>query len=964
MKRVLLLCLIASPLFAISVFRVDPSPVMTTAGTAPPGGYPALHAVAGATINICTDAACSIAATTYADSTGNTACPATAQVTLPGTALCTPYTGAQGQFGWWLQSGTYYYRVTFPSGQTYGPFPLTSNTTGVTSLVAGTGISVNNGGINTVTVTNTGVITFNGRAGAVVPTSGDYTYSLIGGPVQGNTTKPQMAGTNSGASGALLCNDANGNATTSACTALVTSFNSRTGAVAPTTGDYTYSQIGGATQGNTTKPQMAGTNSASVGATLCNDASGNATTSGCLASVLPSGSQLQKLRIKPNVGNSTTTEFAKAPNFYAPDYVFPSQTCDGSNVCIAGGSSGAAFGAGNNSVTMTPVPLGVNGSDTNHGLYVHGGTGTAEVCTINGGSGTSGSASGTIILNCANTHSGAFTIDSNGGIPEALQISSGTGGLIVTDSASPATVHGVITIPTGVRYGITGSGGAAFSIARGSDYLNGDLLYCNACAVNYFDLGINNSTGSQPASGSALHWKSSSAIMSNAIIFNGYQGLDLEATSTSRISGVLYASNDGFVPNAPVIMRKGAGSFVPQDTIFEGCNFNGAATSYAVYKIQGADSLRIIGGGIGFSQFGIAMVPDANVAIQSFIVNGVIFDTQSVGGIAMVLSNAGSSITNGIISNNTMNGESGASGDGIDLGVFSSITGITNVSVEGNTVVGYNAWGISVGPTGSQSDIRLVNNIAQNNNRANTGGVGAIRLIGVDGVAVIGNAGNGGNTKVGLLFQTSLNHAVITDNQFNGPATAINQNGIVPTNSIIRHNDGVDDVSGTVADAATVALPINPLFTLTGTGTTVTAFSNVFPAGYQQTMIPTNASPPPFTAGATIGNSCTPIQNNAYTLTSDGTKIWITGPGCVSTLYNAAGTVQALPHTVIWTCTLGTSCVITFTGAAAFTGTSTYYCSGTDQTAAAAVKIVNTAAGTITVTGTGTDVISGSCTGN
>lgn len=245
MKRfLLLLSLLALPAFAVQVFRVDPSPVMTTAGNAPSGGFPALYAVAGASINICTDAACSIAATTYADSTGNTACPTTAPVTLSGTTLCTATTGAQGQFGFWLTPGTYWYKITFPSGQVFGSFPITSNTAGVTSLVGGTGISVNNGGVGVVTVTNTGVVSFNGRTGAVVPATNDYTYAQIGGAVQGNTTKPQMAGTNSGAAAALLCNDASGNATTSGCSAgVVTSFNSRTGAVIPTTGDYVAGMI-------------------------------------------------------------------------------------------------------------------------------------------------------------------------------------------------------------------------------------------------------------------------------------------------------------------------------------------------------------------------------------------------------------------------------------------------------------------------------------------------------------------------------------------------------------------------------------------------------------------------------------------------------------------------------------------------------------------------------------------------
>ena len=93
---------------------------------------------------------------------------------------------------------------------------------------------------------------------------GNLTYAAISGISgsggrQGSSTKPQMAGTNSGTTGANLCNDASGNSTTSACT------------------QPAYSQITGPTQGNSTKPQMAGTNSGVTGAVLCDDASGNDT---------------------------------------------------------------------------------------------------------------------------------------------------------------------------------------------------------------------------------------------------------------------------------------------------------------------------------------------------------------------------------------------------------------------------------------------------------------------------------------------------------------------------------------------------------------------------------------------------------------------------------------------------------------------------------------------------------------
>ncbi len=80
--------------------------------------------------------------------------------------------------------------------------------------------------------------------------------------------------------------------------------------------------------------------------------------------------------------------------------------------------------------------------------------------------------------------------------------------------------------------------------------------------------------------------------------------------------------------------------------------------------------------------------------------------------------------------------------------------------------------------------------------------------------------------------------------------------------------------------------------------------------------------------------------------------------------YNAAGTQQVNTHIVYGTCTLGSTCAVTFAGSAAWTGTNSYQCTGTDQTAAAAVKVVNTSASVATFTGTGTDVISYVCAGN
>jgi hypothetical protein len=93
------------------------------------------------------------------------------------------------------------------------------------------------------------------------------------------------------------------------------------------------------------------------------------------------------------------------------DYAFTAQA--------PGGSLTAATPA---TVTLTPVPKGVNGADVGHYLYISGGTGTAEAVLITGGTATSGSSSGTVTFTPANSHSGAWTIGSaSAGIYEAIK---------------------------------------------------------------------------------------------------------------------------------------------------------------------------------------------------------------------------------------------------------------------------------------------------------------------------------------------------------------------------------------------------------------------------------------------------------------------------------------------------------------------------------------------------------------
>jgi parallel beta-helix repeat protein len=185
-----------------------------------------------------------------------------------------------------------------------------------------------------------------------------------------------------------------------------------------------------------TKVQLAGTNSGTIGVELCNDANGGATTSGCTSALPAATGQLQYLRTQPNTGNNSTFQFSALPTINVVDYNFPAQT------------PGGSLSIGSNTATLTPCPLGVNGSDSAHYLYVSGGTGTAEATLITGGTCTSNASSGTVIITAANTHTGAWTIQSvAAGISEGLQAACSAGINQVFVPAGNYTFLGQVAAP-------------------------------------------------------------------------------------------------------------------------------------------------------------------------------------------------------------------------------------------------------------------------------------------------------------------------------------------------------------------------------------------------------------------------------------------------------------------------------------------------------------------------------------
>lgn len=115
---------------------------------------------------------------------------------------------------------------------------------------------------------------------------------------------------------------------------------------------------------------------------------------------------------------------------------------------FAAQAPGGTLSPGLNVITLSPVPAGVNGAgsyNTAHYLYISDGTGTPEAVLVGGGTAVSGAASGTVIVTCANSHTGAWTIRSaTSGIQEAINSLPLRGGTVHVPAGSfpiYATVH-------------------------------------------------------------------------------------------------------------------------------------------------------------------------------------------------------------------------------------------------------------------------------------------------------------------------------------------------------------------------------------------------------------------------------------------------------------------------------------------------------------------------------------------
>lgn len=134
-------------------------------------------------------------------------------------------------------------------------------------------------------------------------------------------------------------------------------------------------------------------------------------------------------------------------------------------------------------ITMSPCPAGVNGTDTKHYLYLTGGTGTAEAVLITGGTCTSGATTGTIKFTPANNHSGVYTVGSaTMGVTEGEYSLPATGGKVYI----PYNISTKALIPVNAHITFEGSGAGTWITPSSSSSIifDANTPTHNSCPAN------------------------------------------------------------------------------------------------------------------------------------------------------------------------------------------------------------------------------------------------------------------------------------------------------------------------------------------------------------------------------------------------------------------------------------------------------------------------------------------------
>lgn len=437
------------------------------------------------------------------------------------------------------------------------------------------------------------VSTVFGRSGAVTAQSGDYNSGQVS--ESGNlyfTNARAIAATLTGyTSGAGTISSADSiltaiqklNGNVSALVTGVASFNGRTGAVSPTTGDYGVAQVTGAAplasptftgtvggttgnfSGNFTAGEFLGAGTGLTG-TASSLTAGNVTTNANLTGPITSVGNVTS--IASQTGTGSTFVVQTSPTLVTPNLGTPSALI-GTN--ISGVASALSIGGNAATATALQTPRAINGInfDGTSAITVPAAAGTLTGNTLNSTVINSSLTSVGLLANLTVTNpiNGSVTTNANLtgpitsiGNATAIAAQTGTGSTFVM-SAAP-TITGVVTL-SGLSTGVvhSGSGGAlSSSTIATADLAASAVTYAKIQNVDASSL-LGNPTGA-PAVASEITLPASMSFSGSVLQTAAHTGDATSGANSNALTLATVNSNTGAIGSStaiPVITLDGKG---------------------------------------------------------------------------------------------------------------------------------------------------------------------------------------------------------------------------------------------------------------------------------------------------------------------------------------------------------------------------------------------------------------------
>jgi hypothetical protein len=587
--------------------------------------------------------------------------------------------------------------------------------------------------------------------------------------------------------------------------------------------------------------------------------------------------------------NAVSTEVMAIENFLGPGGQNLGAIKSSANYNFAAQTPGGSLIAGNNTVTLTPVPQGVNGTDIRHYLYISGGTGTAEAVLISGGTAIAGAASGTVIVNCANAHSGAWTIQTaTAGIQEAINtVAASPGGYgSVLVSSGVNNIYGTIWIPS--RIEVQGSGRFSTLILNQSTSLGAFRFdpFTYAPNMNAATCGLSKLSILGQAEGRTTVDVSAPAIY----IYGARQGSYIkQVTIRNHDSGIyndggLYVICDDFLVqfygSAGVYHKAGDGCYYSNGSTGNGGNTSPPVAGSAGMVFINYGGLYVFNMDITAGNIGLLFQPPTgyhnyygffiNVLADTHASHGWYFDSSQGGAIwsnqfvdcwASMNGSSPASASRGVMMNSVnptdINGWSWIGGRIRQNGGDGILISGTNIRIEGTEIGGNSTYSLNgySGISMSNATHVVITGVTSNNSA------------GVSGSA---------NQAYGLLLGGGTNNYIcVTGNDFNGNNVSnlgILSNYAPTAEVVISDNVSQDTVFQTIASAASISVGTNAIPNCKITGTTAIQTITGGWSGRVLKLIFVTASPGGLTTGGNIARAQTVVQNQSVILQFDGTN--------------------------------------------------------------------------------------------